>query len=351
MNKNKFLVFTFVLAVLSLNWAEAAARVTRLGNPRTAFYLPALKAPADLKRMVDIRKADIQQILTRRGLGGITDDLVRAIEQGTILESTIAPGTELPFMAYRRKGSPGFFEHVTWAGKSPIAVYYVDFESEGRGYRLYVPKLCSNFWLEERQLPSPPAPEPPPPPPPAPTPALPQPPEPTPPPVVEPPPPAPLPIEEPGLFFVAGFLGKERRDEELVGGFFDADCTALLGIKGGVLPRLTDNIEAELSAGVKFELEDDDDVELDDDEDDSSVDLFIDAAINALFSGGFVGGGVSFWDLTEEDSRTVSLLVQAGFDISANRKWQIVVEARAPFEDLDDLGNNYMFWGGIRFRP
>jgi hypothetical protein len=157
------------------------------------------------------------------------------------------------------------------------------------------------------------------------------------------------------LFFIGGFLGKERRTEELVGGFFDADCTALLGIKGGVLPRLADNVEAEFAVGLKFELEDDDeeldDIELDDDEDESSVDLFIDAAINGYFGGGFVGGGVSFWDLTEEDSRTIALLVQAGFDLSPSRRWQLVVEARAPFEDMDDLGNNYMFWGGIRFRP
>ncbi|HSE40661.1 MAG TPA: hypothetical protein VLH08_07840 [Acidobacteriota bacterium] len=351
MNRAKLLVLTFVLALLSLSWAEAAAKINRLGNPKTAFYLPALKTPSDLKKMVGIRKADIQQILTRRGLGGITDDLIRAVEQGTIQESTIAPETELPFIAYRRNGSPGYFENVTWAGKSPFAVYYVDFESGRNGYRLYVPKPCSNFWVEERQLPplpperTPPPPSPPPPPPP---PA----PEPTPPPVIEPTPEPPVPIEQAGMFFLAGFVGKERRSEELVGGLFDADCTALLGFKAGILPRLTDNVEAELSAGLKFELDDDDDdIELDDDEDESSVDLFIDAAINAYFNGGFVGGGVSFWDLTEEDSRTVALLVQTGFDLSPNRKWQLVVEARAPFEDMDDLGNNYMFWGGIRFRP
>jgi hypothetical protein len=154
------------------------------------------------------------------------------------------------------------------------------------------------------------------------------------------------------MFFIGGFVGKERRQEELVGGLFDADCTALIGVKGGVLPRIAENVEAELSAGLAFELEDDDDdIELDDDEDDSSVNLYIDAAINGYFNGGFIGGGVSFWDLTEEDSRTVALLVQAGFDLSPNRTWQLVVEARAPFEDLDDLGNNYMFWGGVRFRP
>lgn len=346
MNKIKFLVLTMILGLLSLTFVEAAAKATRLGSPRTAFYLPALKTPADLKKMVGIRKADIQQILSRRGLGGIADDLIRAVDQGTIQESTIAPGTVMPFMSYRRKGSAGFFENITWAGKTSFPVYYVDFESGGSGYRLYVPKACSNFWIETRQLPPPPpAPEPPPPPPPP----LPQPPQPeVPPPAVEPPPPPPAPVEQPGLFFIGGFLGKERRNEQLAGSsLFTGDCVALLGIKAGVLPRISDNVEAELSAGLKIELEDHDF----DFEDDTRVNLFIDAAINGYFGSGFVGGGVSFWDLNVEETRTVALLIQAGFDVSPNRKWQVVFEARAPFEDMDDLDNNYMFWGGIRFRP
>ncbi len=351
MNKIKVLVVAFVVAMFCLSWTEAATKISRLGNPKTAFYLPPLKTPADLQKMVGLRKADIEQILTRRGLGGISGDLIRAVEQGTIQETTIAPGTELPFISYRRGGSPGYFENVVWAGKSPFPAYYVDFESGGSGYRAYFPKPCSNFWVETRQLPAPPPP-PPPPPQPTPTPPPPPAPEPEPPPAVETPEPAPLPVEEPGLFFIGGFLGKERRQEELVGGFFDADCTALFGVKAGILPRIGDSAEFELSAGLKWELEDDDDdVELDDDEDDSSIDVYIDAAINGYFGGGFVGGGVSFWDLTEEDSRTVALLIQAGFDLSSNRRFQLVFEGRAPFEDIDDLGNNYMFWGGIRIRP
>lgn len=346
MNKIKLFVLTIIIAVLSLNFVEAAAKINRLGNPRTAFYLPALKTPADLQKMVGIRKADIRQILTRRGMGGITDDLVRAVEQGTIQETTIAPGTLIPFISYRRKGSPGFFENVTWAGKTTFPAYYVDFESGGAGYRLIVPKPCSNFWVETRQLPPPPpapeAPPPPPPPPPPPAPEVP------PPPAVETPPPPPAPVEQPGLFFIGGFLGKERRNEQLAASpLFTADCVATLGIKAGILPRINDNLEAELSAGLKIELEDHD-FEF---EDDTRVNIFIDAALNAYFGSGFVGGGVSFWDLNVEETRTVALLIQAGFDLSPNRRWQLVFEARAPFEDMDNLDNNYMFWGGIRFRP
>jgi len=149
-------------------------------------------------------------------------------------------------------------------------------------------------------------------------------------------------------------VGKERRTE-LEGLFLDSDCVTLLGVKGGVLPRLGENGELELSVGGKFPIGDDDDDDngiddLDGDADDDGNDntIFADAAIHALFgNGGFVGGGVSFWDLTNEELRTVALLVQFGFGAE---NLQFTFEARAPFEDFDDLGNNYMVWGGIRIR-
>jgi hypothetical protein len=137
-------------------------------------------------------------------------------------------------------------------------------------------------------------------------------------------------------------------------GLFDADCESILGVKGGILPRLGDKAEAELSVGGKFVIsEDDDDDDLIGDDEDSDSDgehtLFVDAAVHALFGkGGFFGGGVSFWDLNDEERRTISLLVQFGF---GTETLQFTAEARAPFEDLDDMGNNYMFWAGIRIRP
>ena len=178
--------------------------------------------------------------------------------------------------------------------------------------------------------PPPPAPEPPPPPPPAQAPAVEQP--------APPPPP-----EEPAKyhpFFIGGFVGKERLVQSEDDIDFNALCSALIGAKVGYLPRLSESLQAEISVGFKLNLEEGDD---------SSV--FIDAALNGYFSGGFVGGGVSFWDLTEEDTRAVALLVQLGFDLAPEQRWQLVVEGRIPFDRFDDIENNYQFWGGIRFRP
>ena len=347
-------LFMFVLTGLS----EATVRVRKLGDPKTAFYSPDIKTQDDLNKMLQARRADIQQVLTQAGWRGNAEDLLRALDAGQFSVTTISTGTQMPFMAARKGGRPKAMLDVIYEGPS-FEAYYVDFESGGTGWRFYAPKICSNFWLEERAIEKPAPPPPPPPPPPAPAPAPPPAPE-----VAPPAPEAAPPVVESegrGLFFIGGFLGKERRNVEVdtTLGIFDADCETLLGVKGGILPSLGHNAEAELAVGGKFVISDDDDNDGDENglpgDNDNGLDsdgensIFVDAAVHALFGrGGFVGGGVSFWDLTDDDRRTVSLLIQVGF---GTEKVQFSAEARAPFEDFDDLENNYMFWAGIRIRP
>jgi hypothetical protein len=352
--KLTFLSFAILLVFLFVDFSEGAVRVRRLGDPKTAFYSPDIKTPDDLRQMLEATRADIQQVVGQAGWRGNPQDLLNALDTGTFTETVIPTGTRMPFMAARKNGRAKAMIDVIYEGP-PFQAYIVDFESAGTGWRFYAPKICSNFWLEERPIERPappPEPEPPPPPPPPPEPEI------APPPPEAPPIVAEVVEEGPGLFFVAGFLGKERRVdfEDEASGFIDAECETLLGVKAGILPRLSDNVEAELSIGGKFVISDDDDdddfdlIDDDDDFDDDDNDhtLFIDAAIHAVFEKGFIGGGVSFWDLNDEDKRTVALLVQLGF---GPEKLQIMFEGRAPFEDMDEIGSNYMFWGGIRIRP
>ena len=148
--KMKLIWLAVLVAVISTaGWSEGAThRINRLGNPKTAFYLPSLKSQDDLKKMVGIRKADIQTVLVSQGWTGNIDDLVNAVQTGPIMETTIAPGAQFPFIAYRRGGKPGAIVDATWVGTKPFEAFYFDFESGGSGYRMYVPKICSNFWIE-----------------------------------------------------------------------------------------------------------------------------------------------------------------------------------------------------------
>lgn len=149
--------------------------------------------------------------------------------------------------------------------------------------------------------------------------------------------------------FGAGFFGKERLVQE----FESADphtsqdgtgvCAAIFGAKGGALFALGETGDFELAAGVKVNLEEGDRGE--------SASIFVDAAAQRLLGRGFIGGGLSAWDLTEEDTRSIGALIQGGIDLDQKGKFQFTVEGRLPFNTLDDVENNYQFWGGIRIRP
>ena len=140
-------------------------------------------------------------------------------------------------------------------------------------------------------------------------------------------------------FFVGAYGGKERLIQEepyYPGG----RCAALIGAEIGIQPRLAEHTELEAAFGVKVNLRDSE-----------NTSVFGDVAINRLLGKAFLGAGLSAWDLTESDTRSIALLLQGGFDLTRDGKWQVVAQGRAPFGEMGDLENNYMVWGGLRFRP
>ncbi len=147
--------------------------------------------------------------------------------------------------------------------------------------------------------------------------------------------------------FVGGYFGKERLthddagDHDDVAAFADfSRCAPLAGFQVGIQPRINDKTEIEAALGIKFPFDDD-----------AHTAIFADAAVNRLAGKGFFGGGISWWDIGK-DSTGVGLLLQGGFDLDKDGKWQFVGQTRVPFfNQFDNIDNNYQFWGGIRFRP
>ncbi len=139
--------------------------------------------------------------------------------------------------------------------------------------------------------------------------------------------------------FVGAYAGKERffQDEPPYPG---GRCAAIIGAEVGIQPKIAENTELEAAFGVKVNLRDSE-----------NTSVFGDIAVNQIFGKVFLGGGVSAWDLTESDTRSIALLLQTGFDLTSDGKLQLVAQARAPFNKMRDLDSNYMVWGGFRFRP
>jgi hypothetical protein len=137
--------------------------------------------------------------------------------------------------------------------------------------------------------------------------------------------------------FGAAFFGKERLIQD---DFLGGRCAPLFGAEIGLLPEIAENVELQASLGAKINTRDG-----------GNSSMFADVAINRVLNRGFIGGGVSLWDITESDTRALAALVQGGVDVSKDGRFQFVVEGRLPFDQFDDVSNNYQFWGGIRLRP
>ena len=368
------------------NTPAAATRethdVTRLGGT-TRFYRGSLATAAGLRRMSTdpAVSASMRRLLADAGAPGVSDELLTALgrveenyvgvacmearpEEGTVVECDVRPGESLEWMVFRPAGgAPAVVRNVRWAGRQPFRAYLVRVADASTSYTFLVPKDCGNLSLLTTQPVAPAASvaevaAPPPPPPPAPAPVVPPPPAqpPPPPPPADvraeieqpPPPPAPPTVR----LFADGLFGKERRvraldDDALVGtgeGEF-AQCTPLVGLKLGVARRFDNDWELGGAVGVALSVVQDDDKV-------REHALFVEAEVNRWIGRGFVGGGVGLWDLTRSDTLTPTAMVHFGLPVADQLRFPIyfLVEGRLFLDNVDDIDNNYQFWGGFRVR-
>jgi hypothetical protein len=146
-------------------------------------------------------------------------------------------------------------------------------------------------------------------------------------------------------FFFDALIGKERRvrpplPEE---GFLTdwAQCSPLLGLKVGVGKRFTNDWEVDGAVGVALSLVSGDDKV-------RQHELFVDAEVNKYLAGGsFIGTGISFWDLTRSDTFTPAWMFHFGIPFGSSPVY-FLGEGRLFFDNIDDVQNNYQFWGGVR---
>jgi hypothetical protein len=148
-------------------------------------------------------------------------------------------------------------------------------------------------------------------------------------------------VKNPIPLFAGAYFGKERLVHTEGPGAPGGRCAPIAGVEIGFQPKIGDKAEIEAAVGFKVNTRD---------TDNSSV--FADLAVNGLFGPAFIGAGISGWDLTRSNgSRALALLLQTGVDLTPSGKFQLALQGRAPFTKMDDIDNNYMFWGGLRFRP
>jgi len=157
-------------------------------------------------------------------------------------------------------------------------------------------------------------------------------------------------------WFADGTFGKQRRQYELepaigTGTIEPGFCDPLLGVKFG--PMLWfNNGRASFApaAGMAFMFGDLGDYDYGDNEY-NNVSFHLDATVNYHFSpgGGFIGTGLSWWDVFDGDHNTAAWLVNFGIPMGSTGRVQFIGEGRYFFEGDDGLESNYLLWGGVRY--
>ena len=149
-------------------------------------------------------------------------------------------------------------------------------------------------------------------------------------------------------FFVDALIGKERRvrpEDFDEGRLTDwAQCSPLLGLKFGVAKLFDNNWEVAGAVGVAISL-----VRAEDKVNKSA--LFVDAELNKYLAGGsFLGTGLSLWDLTRSDTFTPAWMLHFGIPLGSHPAHPVyfVGEGRLFLDHIDDVADNYQFWGGVR---
>jgi hypothetical protein len=84
-------------------------------------------------------------------LGANTAEVNQILSGGMVMETTIAPGTRLEWMALRRGGRPDTVRRVQWAGDKPLEGYQFVIDNLTETLTFFVPKICGNISLMSRE--------------------------------------------------------------------------------------------------------------------------------------------------------------------------------------------------------
>jgi hypothetical protein len=148
-------------------------------------------------------------------------------------------------------------------------------------------------------------------------------------------------------WFIAPFVGKERRFRDGDSGATGAEalastlCAPLVGLKVGPDIRMTPNVRFAPAVGVAVNTREA-----------GNSSLFADAEIRRELTKGFVGAGVGVWDFNHGDHVSPNVLLDFGIllrEYQNTNKLYFTGEGRMFMNQMDDLANNYQFWGGLRY--
>jgi hypothetical protein len=128
--------------------AFAQRQITRLGSPATRFT-PPVNTVAALQKTFKTKstQAAVGAVLDKANLASLTPQVLAALTEGKVTETSVAPGTAIRWMGLKRGGKPDILLDAVWAGKQPFKGFAFTIEDGAKIYNFVVPKPCGNLSL------------------------------------------------------------------------------------------------------------------------------------------------------------------------------------------------------------
>ena len=125
--------------------------IRRLGGA-TRFTRPVNTVDALQKMFSQARiQSDVRAVLEMDNLGANTAEVNKILAGGMVMETTIAPGTRIEWMALRRSGKPATVTRVQWGGDKPLEGFQFVIDNLSETLTFFVPKICGNISLLSRE--------------------------------------------------------------------------------------------------------------------------------------------------------------------------------------------------------
>src|SRR5262245_58768653 len=162
-------------AVLAILIAPARAQSTNGGREIRVSTLgtsnrfgPPMRTVDDLRKFANMNRNQLTHVLTMTGLANVSTQVIDTLAAGDVTETSIAPGTQIKWMAIKRAGTPSVLQNVRWTGRQSFDAWQFVVKTSTMIYTFVVPKVCGNMSLLSAVAAPPPviteAPPPPPPP-------------------------------------------------------------------------------------------------------------------------------------------------------------------------------------------
>jgi len=344
------LIGLFLALTWSIQPVDATTQLKKMGgNP---FYkAKGLKAETVFPVLIRL-KGDVKRGFVKAGAAELYEPFMEQLKTAKPEPVTIQPGGSFKWMIYKKKGKVAVSRDVVWSGKAPFQAYRMVVRYNDREYEFIMPKVCLNISLKEVtevpkvMAPPPPSPKEEPkaaPPPKEPEAKIPETVSPTPAPVPTPTPtptptPAPAPVVpesgEPKAAAKKGFIVAD------IGPLFRFDVSVFAMGRLGYRYKFTDQLALTGLVGFAALIDGDNDNP-----------AFLADAIFTYHPSKriYLGAGVGLW-ASSEDSKG-DLILEIGFPLTDSSKgpnFELFVEGRSAFDQMDEFGKYGRVGGGLR---